>query len=136
MIKYPQKYDRLEYARFTWRIAAAVEVMIWSALALVEIGALVNVARSFTATECRPSIGTAALDECARATDRSTSIILSLMVVLIVAAIGAIAILVARLAVMKTSAAIAEIAAANGITIDDDDNSEDISEDSAEMVGS
>jgi hypothetical protein len=122
MIKYPKTFQRLEYARFTWRIASVLEVLLWVCFAIAEVIVALNAVQAFRSNDCAKSTSSGVFDACSSGgVAKSVTVALAIAGLLIVTLLGMAVILLVRFAVMKASAATIEIAAENGVTLDADE---------------
>jgi len=107
MPKFPEKYQRLEYARFTWRLASAYEVLLWACFALLEIAGLFRLGRALFVKDCPKNFGM--IRYCTSASDRVPEILLCAISIVGVAVFMGGLLLIARFASMKASDATIDV---------------------------
>gem|GEM_PF-6116841 len=100
MPKFPEKYQRLEYARFTWRLASVYEVLLWVSFALLEIGSLFILEQALLTKDC---VGQGANRVCTEYAGRVPSIVFGATSVVVTAIVMGGLILIARFASIKAA---------------------------------
>ena len=106
MTKFPEKYPRLEYARFTWRLASVYEVLLWVSFGLLEIGSLFILGQALLTKDC---VGQGADRICTEYSGRIPSIVFGATSVVVTAIVMGGLILIARFASMKASDATIDV---------------------------
>jgi hypothetical protein len=110
MTKFPEKYQRLEYARFTWRLASAYEGLLWASFLLLEVAGLLRLGHALFAKDCT-TIGTTigTTKYCSGSSDRVPEILLSAVSIVSVAVVMGGLVLIARFASMKATDATIDV---------------------------